>query len=198
MPDPIETADPLPSVPVPAPSDQTAKRISIWPFGVGVVLMLLAATCFYKIAFAPSENQFLIGVFMLVGGIAEGVHAIFGRAWRDFIGDLAPALLYVLCGMIILADPLTGSFVLTLILAAALVTGAVYRLVASWRDRPLTGWQTLGAAAIISVLVWLFLLWTWPRSGIWVLGTVAGVGLFVTGISWIRRGLAAREAHEQL
>ncbi|MFO1151482.1 MAG: DUF308 domain-containing protein [Alsobacter sp.] len=198
MPDPTETAESLPAPAAPAPMHAPAGGVSLWPFGVGVVLLLLAGTCFYKIAFAPSENQFLIGVFMLVGGIAEGIHAIFGRAWRDFIGDLAPALLYVLCGMIILADPLTGSFVLTLILAAALVTGAVYRVVASWRDRPLTGWQTLGAAVVVSILVWLFLLWTWPRSGIWVLGTVAGVGLLVTGISWIRRGLSAREAHEQL
>lgn len=182
-----------------ADAASSARRgTAAWPYGVGIVLLILAGTCFYKIYFSSLENQMLIGVFMLVGGLAEGIHAIFGRVWRDFITDLAPALLYVLSGMIILADPLTGSFALTLILSAALVTGAVYRLVASWRDRPLTGWQTLAAAVVITVVAWLVLLWTWPRSGLWVLGTVAGIGLVVTGLSWIQRGWNAREAHEVL
>jgi uncharacterized membrane protein HdeD (DUF308 family) len=47
-------------------------------------------------------------------------------------------------------------------------------------------------------VAWLFLVWTWPRSGIWVLGSVAGFGLIVTGWSWIRRGFEARAANEEL
>lgn len=179
-------------------SSSTRRSSGLWPFAMGAALLVLAALCFGKVLFGNSGNVMLVGVFMLVGGIAEGIHAIFGRAWRDFVADLAPALLYVLSGMTILADPQTGSFVLTLILAAALVTGAIYRLVASWRGRPLGGWQTLGAAVIVSICAWLVLLWTWPTSVLWVLGSVAGIGLAVTGIAWIQRGLAARRAHEVL
>lgn len=180
------------------PATLAAARAPLWPYGVGVGLLLLGLICFYKIYFSTAENHFIVGIFMLVAGFAEGIHAVFGRAWRDFMIDLAPALLYVLCGLIVLADPLTGSFVLTLILTAAVVTGAVYRIVASWRDRPLTGWQTLGVALVITVAVWLFLLWSWPRSGMWVLGSVAGIGLLVSGVSWIGRGMEARRAHERL
>lgn len=185
--------------PSPATVPAAARRSpGLWPFAVGAGLLLLAGICFYKVFFGTSQNLMLVGVFMLVGGLAEGVHAIFGRAWRDFIGDLAPALLYVLSGMTIMADTQTGSFLLTLLITAALVTGAVYRIVASWRRRPLTGWQTLGAAVIISIVAWLVLLWTWPTSVLWVLGTVAGAGLATTGIAWIQRGMAARRAHEVL
>jgi uncharacterized membrane protein HdeD (DUF308 family) len=187
------------AVSVPPQSDAPAHRSSgVWPFALGLLLIVLAAVCFYKVFFGTVQNQMLVGVFMLVGGFAEGVHAIFGRAWREFVADLAPALLYVLSGMIIVADPQTGSFMLTLVLAAALVTGAVYRVVASWRSRPLSGWQTLGAAVIVSILAWLILLWTWPTSALWVLGSVAGVGLVTTGVAWIQRGIAARRAHEEL
>lgn len=195
LPDPT-TPPPDTRPPVTRPSSGTSP--STWPFLVGIGLIGLGLACFYKVFAITSQNPMLIGVFMLVGGIAEGVHAIFGRAWRDFITDLAPALLYVLCGFIILGSPEAGSFVLSLILTAALVTGAVYRLVASWRQKPLSGWQTLGAAVVITLLVWLFQLWTWDSKGLWVLGTVAGIGLIVTGISWIRRGAAARQAREVL
>lgn len=196
MSDPIHQGSAVSSA---ATSSPPVRRSSgLWPFAMGAGLLALAALCVAKIFFGSSGNVMLVGVFMLVGGIAEGIHAIFGRAWRDFVADLAPALLYVLSGMTILADPQTGSFLLTLILAAALVTGAVYRLVASWRGRPMNGWQTLGAAVIVSICAWLVLLWTWPTSVLWVLGSVAAVGLAVTGVAWIQRGLAARRAHEVL
>lgn len=178
--------------------DEPRGRHWYWPLGLGAVLFALGVMCFYRVYFGTDLNQMLIGVFMLIGGAAEGLHAIFGRAWRDFITDLAPALLYVLSGLIIVSSPITGTFVLTLVLTAALATGAVYRLVASWRERPLSAWQTLAAAFVVSVAVWLFLLWTWPTSGLWVLGSVAGVGLFVTAYSWVQRGLEARRLHEVL
>ncbi|MHB2169416.1 HdeD family acid-resistance protein [Alsobacter sp. R-9] len=192
MSEPIQSSlPPEPATPPPATNWQ-------WPLGLGALLIVLAATCFYKVLFGGSDNPILIGLFMIVGGVAEGLLAVFGRAWREFVSDLAPALLYVIVGVVIVAEPLTGSFWLTLVLTAAFVTGAVFRIAAWFRDRPLHGWSMLGVAAAVSALVWLVLVWTWPRSGIWVLGSVAGVGLAVTGWWWIRRGLDARAAHEEL
>jgi len=187
-------ATPTPSSPPPDPP----RTDWVWPLGLGAALLVLAATCGYKVLFGGSDNPILIGLFMIAGGLAEGVLAVFGRAWREFINDLAPALLYVIVGVVIVAEPLTGSFWLTLVLTAAFVTGAVFRLAAWFRNRPLHGWSMLAVAAAVSGLAWLFLVWTWPRSGIWVLGSVAGIGLVITGWSWIRRGLDARAAHEQL
>lgn len=190
---------PTPSTPPASPSAEPPPPAHwMWPFGLGAALLFLAATCFYKVLFGGSDNPILIGLFMIAGGLAEGILAVFGRAWREFVNDLAPALLYVIVGVVIVAEPLTGSFWLTLVLTAAFVTGAVFRLAAWFRNRPLHGWSMLAVAAAVSGLAWLFLLWTWPRSGIWVLGSVAGIGLIITGWSWIRRGLDARAANEEL
>ncbi len=183
---------------VPAPPPAPRRSDWIWPMGLGGLLLVLAFTCFYKVLFGGSDNPILIGLFMIVGGLAEGILAVFGRAWREFVNDLAPALLYVIVGVVIVAEPLTGSFWLTLVLTAAFVTGVLFRAMAWFRDRPLHGLSMLAVAAATSLVVWLFLVWTWPRSGIWVLGTVAGVGLVITGWSWIRRGLDARAANEDL
>lgn len=193
MSDPVNIRAEDPSSGSPAPN---GHRTGLWSFVAGAGLILLAALCFAKVFWGPSQNLILVGVLMIVGGLAEGIHAVFGRNWRDFVSDLAPALLYVLSGMTIMADPQTGSFLLTLVLTAALVTGAVYRVAASWRSRPLTGWQTLGTAVIVSICAWLVLLWSWPTSVLWVLGTVAGCGLAATGIAWIQRGIAARAVPE--
>lgn len=182
----------------PAPPHLSSPRTWYWPFGLGAALVALAILCFYRSYFNVVDNPTLIGLFMLIGGVAEGILAVFGRVWTEFVKELAPALLYVIVGMVVIADPLAGSFWLTLVLAAAFITGAVYRATAWLRDRPLRGWTMLAVAAGVTAVVWLWLVWSWPRSGIWVLGTVAGVGLAITGWSWIQRGWAARAAHEDL
>jgi uncharacterized membrane protein HdeD (DUF308 family) len=170
----------------------------LWPFGLGAVLIVLGILCIWKVLSGNIDNQMIIGVFMLVAGVAEGIHAVFGRAWRDFASDLTPALLYVLSGGIILGSPVTGYFLLTLVVAAALITGAIYRIATLWFGRQLRGWHLLAVAGAVTLLVWLLLLWAWPAPGFWILGTIAAAGLLATGVSWIRRGLAARKAHEVL
>ena len=178
--------------------DGRIRSNPIWPIGLGAGLIVLGLICVYRVFLIPSDNVLLIGVLMLVAGVAEGLQAVFGRQWNDFVSELAPALLYVVVGVMILASPLSGTFVLTLIMAAAFITGVVYRIASSWREERMTGWHMLIVASVVSLLVWLVLLWTWPASARWVLGSVAAAGLFLTGYNWVKRGLAAREAHESM
>ena len=80
----------------------------------------------------------------------------------------------------------------TLLLAAALVLTSLFRLASAWRGQALGGWQSWAVAGAVSVALWLWLLWTWPRSGVWVLGTVVGLDLLASGIAWLQRAWAAR------
>ncbi|MCP8938966.1 DUF308 domain-containing protein [Alsobacter sp. SYSU M60028] len=179
-------------------ADGMAERNPWWPMGLGATLIVLALVCVWRAFLSPADNMVLIGVLMLVAGGAEGLHAVFGREWRDFVTDLAPGLLYVLVGGTILASPLSGAFVLTLVMAAAFVTGVVWRIAVSLRDERPGGWTMLAVAAVVTLVVWGLLVWAWPASARWVLGAVAAAGLLVAGIGWIRRGMAARAEHETL
>ena len=163
-----------------------------WQAGLGALLVVLGLMCFWKVWSGSIDNQIIIGVFMLIGGIAEGIHAVFSRAWKGFASDLAPALIYVLSGGIIIGSPITGYFLLTLVVAAALITGAIYRVATLWMSRQMRGWHLLVVAIAVTLLVWLVMLWSWPTPGLFVLGTIAGVGLLVTGFSWFRRGWTLR------
>ncbi|MFZ4533962.1 MAG: HdeD family acid-resistance protein [Alsobacter sp.] len=176
------------------PAPAAAPATVTWPFVTGAVLVGLGLLCAWRVFVGPGENPFLVGILLVVGGLSEGLHAILDRSWRQFATELAPALRFVIAGRVVVTDPQTGSFALTLIVAAALVTGAVYRLVSAFRDQPLGSFATLGVAAGVSVAAWMVLLWTWPRSGFIVLGSVAAAVLLFTGAAWIRLGMAQREA----
>ena len=181
-----------PIVPPLPPQPPVRQEKAWWPLALGIVLLGLGASSFYKIWMGADQNPFVIGIFMLIGGVAQGLYAVFGRQWRNFLAEMAPAILYILGGGIIIADPLTGSFMLTLLLATILVIGAVYRIALSFREGLIKGWQIAAAAFAISAALWLWLLWAWPRSGLWVLGSIVGVELIASGIAWIQRGFAER------
>lgn len=163
-----------------------------WPLAIGLVLIALAVAAFFKVLNAQDQDQMLIGILMIVAGLAQGAHAVVNMRWSNFISDFAPSILFLLGGVIVISEPLTGSFVLTLLLAAALVLTSLFRVASAWRGDALGGWRLLAIAAAVSVALWLWLLWTWPRSGIWVLGAIVGVELLASGVAWLQRAWAAR------
>lgn len=163
-----------------------------WPLAIGLVLVGLSIAAFAKVLNSADQNHMLIGVLMLIAGLAQGAHAMMDMRWSNFTSDFAPSILFLLGGLIVISDPLTGSFVLTLLLAAALVLTSLFRLTSAWRGEALGGWQLLAIAGAVSVALWLWLLWTWPRSGVWVLGTIVGLDLLASGVSWLQRAWAAR------
>lgn len=187
-----------PSVPQMPPPPPVHEEKAWWPLALGLVLVALGASAFYKVWAGADQNQIMIGVLMMIGGVAQGFYAVFGRQWRNFLAEMAPAILYLLGGMIIIADPLTGSFVLTLLLATTLVVGAVYRIALSFREGLMKGWQIAALALGISAALWLWLLWAWPKSGLWVLGTIVGVELIASGIAWIQRGITERKTGREV
>ena len=186
------------SVPQMPPPPPVHEEKAWWPLALGLVLVALGASAFYKVWTGADQNQIMIGVLMVIGGVAQGFYAVFGRQWRNFLAEMAPAILYLLGGMIIIADPLTGSFVLTLLLATTLVVGAVYRIALSFREGLMKGWQIAALALGISAALWLWLLWAWPKSGLWVLGTIVGVELIASGIAWIQRGITERKTGREV
>jgi uncharacterized membrane protein HdeD (DUF308 family) len=176
-------------------SDVLAARAGWhWPLGIGLVLLLLGVACFYKVLNGSDQDHMFVGVMMIAAGLAQAAHAASGLRWSNFTRDIAPALLFLFGGVIVISDPLTGSFVLTLLLAAALVLTMVFRIVNSMREEALGGWQVIALAGAISAGLWIWLLWTWPRSGLWVLGTVVGLELLASGLAWLQSAWKARGA----
>jgi uncharacterized membrane protein HdeD (DUF308 family) len=188
-PEPVPTPfpEPVPGAPGPA-----ARGGWHWPLGIGLVLLLLGIACFYKVLAGSDQDHMFVGVMMIAAGLAQAAHAATGLRFSNFTRDIAPALLFLFGGVIVISDPLTGSFVLTLLLAAALVLTMLFRIVNSFREEALGGWQIIALAGAISVALWIWLLWTWPRSGLWVLGTVVGLELLASGLAWLQTAWKAR------
>jgi uncharacterized membrane protein HdeD (DUF308 family) len=133
-----------------------------------------------------------IGAMLLVGGIFQIIHAFMTKHWSGFLLNLFVGVLYVIGGFLIMQEPVQGSIIITLLLLAAILVGGITRIMIALRHRELAGWWLMLLGGIISVILAVILYTSLPWSGLWVLGTLIAIELFVHGVTWLQFGFALR------
>ena len=66
-----------------------------------------------------------IGAMLLVSGVFQIIHAFATKTWGQFGLSVAMGLLYIAGGLLIMQEPVQGSFVITLLLLVALVVSGI-------------------------------------------------------------------------
>jgi uncharacterized membrane protein HdeD (DUF308 family) len=138
----------------------------------------------------PSDTV-LVGFLLVFGGIAQIIAAFAtetGLGWRILMGVLG--VLYILVGIDIIADPLAGAILLTIVIAIVLIVDGIIRLFHAITGP--SGHKLLnGTIGVIDIVLGLWL-WTGiPISGL-AIGFFVGIQLLMAGILWIALGWMAR------
>ena len=100
--------------------------------------------------------------------------------------------LTLVAGGYLVARPGMGLATLTLVLAAYLFVEGVFEIIYAFRLRPIKGWVwTLFSG--IAALALGFMIWRqFPVSGMWAVGTLAGIHLIFAGSAMASLSRAAR------
>jgi len=88
--------------------------------------------------------------------------------------------------------PVPGLLVITLFLASFLIVYGIFALVLAFHMRPLSGWGWVLFDAIITILLGILIWAHWPSSSDWVVGTLFGISIFVSGVTRLMMSLAIR------
>ena len=125
----------------------------------------------------------VIGWVLIVAGVAHLVYGWHSRKsgavfWQWIIG-----ILYLLVGFYLIFHPARGLVTLTLLLASYFVVEGVIELVLYFRLRRahragLFLWDGL-ITLLLGILIWAH----WPFSSVWVLGTIVGISLLISGFA---------------
>lgn len=165
-----------------------------WFVALGVALLVLAFFAFGNLLLATLVSVFFVGAMMLVGAVAQLIHAFRVKGWGEFFLWLLSALLFGLAGVFALANPGLAATTLTLLLAFALIASGAVRLFSGTRLRSRYGWGWILASGVVSILVGVVFLLGWPVNSLWLLGVVLAVDLAFQGVSMIGFGLALKPA----
>ncbi len=184
---------PVPASPVSPPDDQRAGLGRRWwlLLALGLVSVVIGSLAIAYPEVTTWKVVAVLGVFLVIAGIAEVVHAVLVRNLRGFALHLLGAALYLIVGLFILEDPERAAAVFTLLLAASFFVGGGLRIIFSLLDHfPSWPWFLLNGVVnlILGVLIWR----GWPASSFWVIGLFIGIDLLVHGWSWTMLALAVR------
>ncbi len=171
-----------------------------WFVALGIVLVLLGVLAWADAVATTLASTVLIGLLMILAGIAQLAHAFAHRGGGDRSAPLRagvwlPALiglLYVLGGVAIIREPVTGSVLLTALLAGCLIFAGLARAVWAVGHRQLGGWWGLLLSGLVALLVGVLIYGSLPWSGLWLLGTVVAIELVVGGVAALTFGLSLR------
>src|SRR5579862_954872 len=116
-------------------SDRTASPDSSrprtrwgWFVALGIAQLALGIVAWFDVIAFTIAGVIFIGALLLVAGVFQVVHAFMDREWGGFALHLLVGILYIVGGFLLMAEPLQGSLVITLLVAAALVVGGVLRI----------------------------------------------------------------------
>ncbi len=164
-----------------------------WLLAQGLLLVVLGTVGLGMTLWLTLASVFIFGVFLVIGGGVQIFQTFKCKGWESILWHGLIAVLYLLAGLSIMADPLAASTLITLLLAGALIGIGVVRLIMAFQLRGLKNWGWPLVGGIAALVLGLMILARWPVSGFWVIGLFVAIEMIFSGWSSIFIALAARE-----
>lgn len=167
---------------------------------LGGVLASLGAGAAVTAAATPRFSAGMLGSVLMAAGVVESAHAFrFWRShWAGFVPALLAGVLYLVCGLLLVAGPPAPTAGITLLITVVLIAGGTLRLL--WSVAAAAPGRGASIAHGALTLLLGILLWaTWPAGSLGALGVFVGADLLASGAVLLSlavgaRGLAPRGA----
>src|SRR5271165_6047291 len=165
-----------------------------WIVALGIVYLIAGVIALGSVFAATVASVFVVGIMMMIAGVAEVINAFQIKTWGRFFFWLILGILYIVAGFVAFDNPLLTAVWLTLFLGAALVASGIMRIFLAFNMQHGSPWMWVAVSGVVTLLLGLIILVHWPVSAVYTLGIFLGVDLVFAGASWIGLGLGLRNA----
>ncbi len=167
-------------------------RISL---GLGIVF---GGLCILgDVTLAKTVSAAVIGYTAVGVGAFEIVHAFWTKGWGGLFWHLLFGAVYIVFGLIIIAQPGPGAFILSLFIALIFIASGSLRIFVgasrslqisvSIREWTTSNWMMM-LSGTIGIIAGLIVLMGRPMTGIWLLGLLLAIDLIIYGLAWLSYG----------
>lgn len=175
-----------------SPAAEPLRAKSGWIVALGVVYLVAGAIALSSVVMATVVSVFLVGVMMVVGGVAEVINALQVKSWGKFVLWLLLGALYIIAGILTFENPLLAAKLLTLLLGISLIASGIAKIVLAFNMKAGSAWGIVVLAGVLTLLVGLVIVAQWPVGSLYFLGIFLAVDLIFTGVGWISVGLGLK------
>ena len=165
-----------------------------WIVALGVIYSVAGLIALGSVLTATVASVFIVGIMMLIAGIAEVINAFQVKTWGKFLFWVLLGVLYIVAGFVTFENPLLTAALLTLLLAFALIVSGIMRIILGFSMKRGMHWIWVVLSGVVTLLLGLIILNHWPVSSLYILGLLLGIDLVCAGASWIGMGLSLRKA----
>jgi len=154
----------------------------------GIISIILGFLAMAAPVLTGMSIALLLGILVVVAGTMRLMWAFKSSSVGQGILRLALACLTLVCGALLVLNPIFASGFLTILLALYFIVDGVSEIAAGMGSR--NGWFIF--AGVISILLGVLLWMQFPLSGAWALGILLGIKLVFIGVIMLMGGSAAR------
>jgi len=164
-----------------------------WFLVWGIALAALGIFAVSATTLTTLVTVFLLAFVLLVSGIVVIVDAF--TFWHvkghGFLIHVIMGILYLAAGAILIKNPVAGSVSITFLLGTFYIVLGIFRIIYSLSMQLLSwGWSLVNG--IITLLLGILIMASWPESSLYIIGLFVGIDLFFCGWAYIMVALAAR------
>ena len=173
------------------------KRASGWSIVLGILMILAGIIAMFAPELAGVIITYVIGWSAIFNGVAQIIFGFRTHGGWHVALEVILGIIYIIAGIFLLMHPVGGLVALTLVLASFLLVYGIFALVLAFQIRPRSGWGWVLFDGIVTVLLGVLIWRHWPVNADWVVGTLFGISIFVSGITRLMVSLALRRVVSQ-
>lgn len=163
-----------------------------WFFTIGLLLIGLGGFAVACANWATEFTVVLLGFFLVGAGLLQILNGMYAKKWTGYSISLLLGLFYMIAGGLCIFKPILSAEGISLLIAALLLVGGVFRAISALRYQ-FDNWGWVLFNGLIAGLLGLLILAEWPESALWVIGLFVGIDLILMGAYWVRLSLAAKK-----
>src|SRR4249919_2018355 len=99
-----------------------------WILALGIVYLITGIIALGSVVMATAASVFIVGVMMLISGVAEVINAFQIKTWGKFLLWVLLGMLYIVAGFATVQNPLLAAVFLSLVLGVALIASGIMRI----------------------------------------------------------------------
>lgn len=160
-----------------------------WIVALGIIYLVAGLVALGSVVMATIVSVFVVGIMMLIAGVAEVINAFQIKSWGRFLLWLLLGVLYIVAGFLTFENPLLAAALLTLLLGVSLTASGIMRIILAFGMKEGTPWIWVVLSGAITLLLGLVILAHWPVSSLYILGLFLGIDLVIAGAGWLAVGL---------
>jgi uncharacterized membrane protein HdeD (DUF308 family) len=155
-----------------------------WFLTFGILLTALGVICVGKAQTATTFSILALGWVLMISGVVWVINSFYAFSWQGFFLYLLNAIIRGVTGYLLIRHPDAGAQGVTMLLAALFIVGGLFRGIgASVLQFPRWGWTVF--SGLVSFVLGVYLLATWPTASTYFVGVVIGIDLIFDGASLV-------------